>query len=92
MTTHGQHKAVYKFIPDFLEQMGIDPTKEAVYQTKEMFKRYLKVESTAALSNQRMGKFISALLMLFSREFGKEVPSDLARQSMEQLLKDYNHV
>ena len=92
MASHLQFRILHGvLIPDFLRQIGVEPTEEAVLETKEIFKRYLRVKSTAALSDAVMSQFISALCMLFSREFGIEVPLSEASKSMKELLKDYNY-
>jgi len=72
-------------------QFGIPYTKENALAVKSIFKEYLKVASTAALSDSVFSSFSQAFAMLAAREFGIEVPLNEASKSMEELLKDYNY-
>lgn len=87
----GQHKLWHgKIAPLFTEKMGIEPTKENVAKVKKMFKDYLSVPSTAALTDTQYSHFISAAIMIMSREFGIDVMPDTANRTMEQLLNTLN--
>lgn len=87
--THSQHKYVHGYLlPDFMEALGIESTKENVLAVKEIFKKYLKVGSTAALSDGDFSKFASAVSMLAAREFGVEIPKDFADKTMRDLFKE----
>ena len=91
MSKVSQHRLLNGIIiPQFLEAMGIEPTKEMVLNVKEMFKKYLKVRSTAALSDRDMSRFIQAFLMLAAREFSVELTFDFAKKTMEQILTETN--
>lgn len=78
-------------IPQFLDRLGIEATPEAVLETKEIFKRYLKVRSTASLSDRDMASFIGAFMMLSAREMGIELTEEFAEKTMIQILKETNH-
>jgi len=89
---HGQFKLLHGIlIPQFLSRLGITPTPEAVLETKEIFKRYLRVHSTASLSDRDMSYFINAFVMLAAREWGIELTEDFAAKTMVQILKEANH-
>ena len=91
MSRVNQHRLLNGIIiPQFLEAMGIDVTKENVLAAKEMFKRYLQVAHTSALSDEHMSAFIQAFLMLASREFGVELTYDFAEKTMRQILIEVN--
>lgn len=92
MATPSQHKLLNGIIiPQFLEGVEIEVTKEAVLETKEIFKRYLRVHSTASLSDRDMSHFINAFVMLAAREWGIELTEDFAEKTMRQILNETNH-
>lgn len=89
---HGQFKLLHGIlIPQFLDRLEIEATPEAVLETKEIFKRYLRVSSTASLSDQNMAYFINAFVMLSAREWGIELTEDFAAKTMRQILTEANH-
>ncbi len=90
--SHGQFKLLHGIlIPQFLSKLGIEASPEAVLETKEIFKRYLRVNSTASLSDRDMSKFTGAFVMLAAREWGIELTEDFAEKSMRQILKEASH-
>ena len=92
MASVDQHKLLNGIIiPQFLDRLQIEVTPEAVLETKEIFKRYLQVRSTASLSDRDMASFIGAFLMLASREWGIELTEEFAEKTMRQILKETNH-
>jgi hypothetical protein len=92
MASWEQHKLLNGvIIPQFLDAMGVEATKEAVHETKEIFKRYLRVHSTASLSDRDMSHFINAFCMLAAREWGIELTEEFAEKTMTQILKETNY-
>ena len=86
---HSQHKLIHGYLlPDFCEAVGIEPNKENVLAVKEIFKRYLQVKSTAALSDRDFSRFASAVCMISAREFGVEIPKEFAQKTMRDLLTE----
>ena len=95
MSTAAQHRLLNGVIlPQFLDRLGIEATKENVASVKQIFKRYLRVGSTAALDTRSMKLFIEAVLMLAAREWGAELTFDFAEKSMREILtqttRDYD--
>jgi len=89
VATHGQHKLLNGIlIPDLMESLGIEYTKEKALIIKEAFKTYLDTASTSDLPERVMAIWTEAFKMLCSREFGVEVPLEDANKSMKQLLKE----
>jgi len=78
-------------LPQFLLRVGIEPTPEAVQDVKLAFKKYLKVNSTASLSDSDMSKFIGAVIMLASRNWGIELTEEFAEKTMRQVLKEVSY-
>ena len=91
MATWGQHKLLNGIlIPQFLEEIGMEVTKDNADAVKGMFKKYLDVHSTSFLSEKDMWKFIQAFYMLAAREFSVELTQEQARMTMEELLHQTN--
>lgn len=87
MATASQHRFLNGIlIPQFLEAMGIEVDKETVSAVRTMFKKYLRVGSTSALSPRQMSKFCEAFIMLAAREWGLEIPLQDAETTMTELL------
>jgi hypothetical protein len=87
-----QHRILNGIIlPQFCEAVGIYPSKDNVEEVKKLFKRYLKVASTAALSDRDMSMFIQAVCMLSAREFGVELTFDFAKKTMIEILNEVNY-
>ena len=84
-----QHRKFHGIIlKEFLEEAGIEPTKENIDTVKQMFKKYLRLASVSALDDSTYGRAISAVTMLISREFGIEVPHSFAEKTMTQILTE----
>lgn len=88
MATVRQHKIFHQGLRDFLVEMDIDPTRKNTEMVKKMFKRYLNVNSVASLSDSDYSRVISAVFMLMSREFGKEIPAYEAEKTMKEILNE----
>jgi len=85
-----QHRLLHGvIIPQFLTAMSIDVTKESIDIIKIMFKKHLDVESLSALSDAKYSTFISAVIMLMSREYGVEFPLEEAEQDMKTVIQMY---
>jgi len=83
-----QHRLFHLGLKDFLVELGIEPTKENLYEVKLMFKRHLGVRSVAALSDEEYREFINNVFGLIAINFGIEVPLFEAEKSMRELLNN----
>ena len=92
MANNQQHRLFNGVIlSDFLEAFGVASTKANREKAKKAFKDYFEVGSTAVLTDAQYSRFISAVIMLISREWGIELPLRDAEKTMTELLKEANN-
>ena len=91
MANNQQHNLFHGIILyQFLEAFGIANTKTNREKAKRAFKDYFEVDSTAVLTDAQYSRFISAVIMLISREWGIELPLMDAEKTMTELLNQAN--
>ena len=87
VATAKQHRTLHGVVlRDFLISVGLEPTKDNILVVKKMFKSYLGVTSTSALSDRAYAKLLSAITMLSAREFSAEIPMRDAELTMREIL------
>lgn len=86
----GQHRLLHGVIlPQFLEHLGIEPTRNNVEVVKILIKAHHRIPYVRELNDKKYAEFITDVLSLLAEQWGFEMEHEKDRD-MSEVLKDVN--